>query len=151
MAVDGTKYIYTWAEYTDDMESLIQHLTYKNKSVHIVSIYRGSLGIGAHISNVLDVPLSIVKFQTYDAKDREVEFLYNAGIKSNELIIIVDDILDSGNTLNKVYEFLEKEFPITGIESFTIHGDPKTNINFPRNMYLKEKKRDGWMVYPWEI
>lgn len=143
---------YTWDEYAEDIQIIVRHLECKFKSVHIVSIYRGSLGMGAHLSNIMGVPLSIVKFQSYGKNnDKEVTFLHNADIRSSDLIIIVDDLIDSGNTLTKVYDFLENEFPITNIESITIHGDPKTNSMFPRNMYLRAKEQNIWMQYPWEI
>ena len=67
-------YNYYYDEYYDDVAKLVDR--YANVvNPHIVGIYRGSLPIATHLSNVLECPMSIIKFQSRDGKDTKAEWL----------------------------------------------------------------------------
>ena len=139
------KYFYTNEQYQDDVALLNEQLQ-GVENLHLVSIYRGSLGLGAHLSNVLDAPLSILKFQSYDDKnDKEVTMLHNAGISSVDKLIVLDDIYDSGNTLRKVQAYLSYNYPNTKIKYITLHGNENTD-----DVLCLNKHPGCWIVYPWE-
>ena len=72
---------------------------------HVVGIYRGSLPMAVHISNVFEVPMSIVGFQTRDGKDNEPYMIHKTG-EAPKQVLVVDDIYDSGYTMKKVIESL---------------------------------------------
>jgi len=55
--MDTTKLYYEWSDYAKDMRA-----TDWIKCDHVIGIYRGSLGMAAHVSNLRDVPMSIVGF-----------------------------------------------------------------------------------------
>ena len=140
----SSKEYLSWDEYTTDIEDISNNIKDLD-NLHLVSIYRGSLGIGAHLSNILDAPLSIVKFQSYDGEDKKVELLHNAGIKELDNIVILDDIYDTGSTMKKVYDYFYKECPKAKISSFTIYGKP----GLARNNYTRLHS-NNWIVFPWE-
>ena len=119
----------------------------KIENIHIISIYRGSLGIGVHLSNLLNAPLSILKFQTRDGdKHEKLKMIYNAGIKKDDNLIVVDDIYDTGKTLKEVKKYLKTFFPKNKAYYFTIFGRPNNDsINF-----IFENK-GKWVNFPWEI
>ena len=53
------KYNYYYDEYYKDIGDIASR--YKNISnIHIVGIYRGSLPIATHLSNILNCPMSII-------------------------------------------------------------------------------------------
>ena len=137
------KYLYTWAEYKEDIGVMVKHLKNKSKNIHLVSIYRGSLGIGAHLSNLLDAPLSIVKFQSYNGDDKTVEMIYNAGISSADQIVILDDLIDQGTTMNMVHRYFKDRFPQTSVESWTLFG--RKDNNPVGNSYVHEHP-GKWIV-----
>ena len=101
---------YDWSDYESDMNS-IDWLKFS----HVVGIYRGSLPMATHISNVRDVPMSIIGFQTRDGSDKKPYWIYNAlddkSFQEQQTILIVDDIYDTGNTINKVKELINKSSP----------------------------------------
>ena len=68
------KIYYDWVDYTYDIKQVKDF-----KFDHVVGIYRGSLPMAVHISNVFDVPLSIVGFQTRDGKDKEPYMIHRKG------------------------------------------------------------------------
>ena len=73
----NNKHQYTWTDYEKDMKS-IDWLKFD----HVVGIYRGSLPMAVHISNIRNVPMSIVGFQTRDGKDKNPYWIHNATTKT---------------------------------------------------------------------
>ena len=93
------KTYYDWIDYRYDIQQV------KNFEFdHVVGIYRGSLPMAVHISNVFDVPMSIVGFQTRDGKDKQ-PYMIKSGDAPTKLLI-VDDIYDSGYTMKEVIKML---------------------------------------------
>ena len=110
MKIINENVYYSWEDYNNDIHE-IKSLEFD----HVVGIYRGSLGIATHVSNVFKVPMSIVGFQTRDVEDKEPYWIHNA-TRSEHLgpyaegttILIVDDIYDTGYTMNNVMDFVKK-------------------------------------------
>ena len=131
------KLYYSWYDYSIDIKQV------KNfKFDHVVGIYRGSLGMAAHISNVFDTPMSIVGFQTRDGKDKQ-PYMIKSGDAPTKLLI-VDDIYDSGYTMRSVIRMLS-HYTTDRIECFCLFGkDNDVNVSCA-NIH------DGsWIVFPWE-
>lgn len=141
---------YTYKDWETDKHKIAEIID-QHKQPHIVALYRGSLGMGTEFSNICNAPLSIGKFQSYDGDDKEFDFIYNAGISSDETIIILDDICDSGNTLIKAYDYFHKNFPENNVYSITIYGKAEHTVTDPLrcNMYLHEHV-GKWISFPWE-
>ena len=135
------KTYYDWIDYRYDIQQ-VKNFEFN----HVVGIYRGSLGMAAHVSNVFDVPMSIVGFQTRDAEDKEPYMIYRkGGLKSNTTnILVVDDIYDTGFTMNRVIKFLSHP-SINKIQGFCLFGkENKLNVSYAN-------EHDGsWIVFPWE-
>ena len=141
-------YNYYYDEYYYDVATLAQRykkITYP----HIISIYRGSLPLGVHLSNILKCPLSIVKYQSRDGQDSKAEWLLNL---TNERknpkffphLIVVDDIYDTGKTFRAVKALPE------------FHNNPDYSLmalfgndNDDGVHYLHEQLY-RWIVFPWE-
>ena len=142
------KIYYSWKDYAQDMKE-VKTLEFD----HVVGIYRGSLGMAAHISNVFNVPMSIVGFQTRDGKDKEPYMIHKSeGVPTQ--LLVVDDIYDSGHTMNKVIKFLEtaplrfgmmSNYSEVRIQGFCLFG--KAN---DRNIIYSQEHDGSWIVFPWE-
>tara|TARA_B100000678_G_C17849314_1_gene358528 strand:- start:41 stop:511 length:471 start_codon:yes stop_codon:yes gene_type:complete len=144
----NNNYNYYYDEYYYDVATLVQRykkITYP----HIISIYRGSLPLGVHLSNILKCPLSIVKYQSRDGQDSKAEWLLNL---TNERknpkffphLIVVDDIYDTGKTFRAVKALPE------------FHNNPDYSLmalfgndNDDGVHYLHEQLY-RWIVFPWE-
>ena len=144
-------YNYFYDEYYQDMVKLVER--FKNISdPHVVSIYRGSLPMGVHLSNALKCPMSIVKYQSRDGEDEKAEWILNL-IHDESLrktprfyphLIVVDDIYDTGKTFRAVLNLSEFENNpnYNCIALFGNDNDDKIN-------YLHEQLY-RWIVFPWE-
>lgn len=115
------------------------------KNGHIVTLYRGGLPLGVMLSNRYNIPLSILDYQSYDGNSKEVDFIKNSNVTSNETIYLVDDIADTGNSIQKALDYLYKNFPYNKIVIYTIVGK---NTN-PRKWNYSIEYRN-WVVFPWE-
>ena len=63
MDIDRNNYSYTFEEYKSDVRSLKDTLS-GIENIHLVAIYRGSIPIVVHLSNLLNCEMSIINFQT---------------------------------------------------------------------------------------
>ena len=136
------KTYYDWIDYRYDIQQ-VKNFEFN----HVVGIYRGSLGMAAHVSNVFDVPMSIVGFQTRDGKDNEPYMIHKAG-EAPKQVLVVDDIYDSGYTMNRVINFLSNysaRMHNSKIQGFCLFGkENKLNVSYAN-------EHDGsWIVFPWE-
>lgn len=139
---------YSWEDYMQDMRA-IDWLKFD----HVVGIYRGSLPMAVHISNTRDVPMSIVGFQTRDGTDKNPYWMHNATIKTEDevqKILVVDDIYDTGYTMNSVIEFIKRNrtrpSAMPKVYGYCLFGKQ----NAKEIVYSNE--HDGsWIVFPWEI
>jgi len=113
------KIYFTWQEFDVAVKELANKLP---KDFHrILGIPRGGLTIAVALSHITKKPL------TYKLEDPE--------------LLVVDDISDSGRTLNQYGPFAKY--------TATIHMVRDT-IYVP-TVYVHEKPKDAWIVYPWEV
>ena len=143
------KYNYYYDEYYKDITDIASR--YKNISnIHIVGVYRGSLPIATHLSNVLECPMSIIKFQSRDGEDQKAEWMLNLTNDKSlhpkffPTLIVIDDVYDTGKTFRAIKELPEfKNNPdYSLIALFGNKNDDDVN-------YIHEQLY-RWIVYPWE-
>jgi hypoxanthine phosphoribosyltransferase len=62
MDIDRSNYSYTFEEYESDVKSLRNTLS-EIKNIHLVAVYRGSIPVVVHLSNLLNCEISIIKLE----------------------------------------------------------------------------------------
>ena len=146
--IDGKTY-YEWSDYAKDMKA-----TDWINFDHVIAIYRGSLLMATHLSNIRDVPMSIVGFQTRDGSDKEPYWIHNNtkevhDYDRSQSFLVLDDIYDTGITMNKVIEFVKKErtkpSPMPNVYGYCLFG--KTNA---ADIVYSNEHDGSWIVFPWE-
>jgi hypoxanthine phosphoribosyltransferase len=146
------KYNYYYDEYYKDVSDIVDRCK-DIPNPHIVGVYRGSLPLAVHLSNVLECPMSIIKFQSRDGEDKKAEWLLNLtedeSIRPEKCkffpkLIVVDDVYDTGTTFRAIKELPE------------FHNNPDYSLialfgnkNEDGVNYLHEQLY-RWIVYPWE-
>ena len=117
------KYI-SWDEFdnlVDELADMIPEGVYEG----VYAVPRGGLITGVMLSHKLDLPF-IDRLQSYYGKK----------------FLIVDDIADTGETLNR---FKAEIYDYADIATIHYH---KQSIVEPA--YWVQEKGDKWIVYPWE-
>ena len=145
------KYNYYYDEYYKDMGTIYDR--YINRvNPHVVGVYRGSLGMAAHLSNLLECPMSIIKFQHMDGDDKKAEWVLNLtedkSIRDKPqffpYLIVVDDIYDTGTTFRAIKEL--PEFDNNPDYSLLALFGNKNNDG----VHFLNEQLYRWIVFPWE-
>ncbi len=114
------KTYYSWTEFDSDVKKLSRKIKRLNKQFSAVwGPARGGLPLAVCLSHALDIPM--------------------AQRPTDTSVLIVDDIADTGRTLNK---YAKKGFTIATI---FYHSQC---LYVPTIWLLK--KGDQWIVFPWE-
>jgi hypoxanthine phosphoribosyltransferase len=120
----------------------------------ILGISRGGLILTRIIADMLGVEdIKIIGAKSYFSigKKEEDVVLYNLDdVKlTSQKVLIVDDVADSGKTLEVIANYVEKDLNV-GCGNYkvaTLHYKPNTSVYEP-DFYVVETKQ--WVVYPWE-
>jgi hypoxanthine phosphoribosyltransferase len=151
---DVEKTYMSWDKFDSDITEFIKYLeTYEfDKDSVIVGLKRGGFPAAAALSNKMDIPVSVVAFQTRDGDDVVPQFLEPESIKSAKKIIIPDDIYDSGLTVETLVKELQSQFgksldDMAGLFHYGSDKLPSTELKFYRVLDSNEGK---WVCFPWE-
>lgn len=125
------KQYYTWQEFDKDIEEIVRWASPASgrpraRERNFKSVYgipRGGLMVGVAVSHRLGLPLKL--------KTEEL----------NQDTLLVDDIADSGRTLENLDKVLNFK-PVVAVLFY--HKDTRRMPDF----YIREKK--DWVVFPWE-
>ncbi len=145
----------TW----DQVEELIAEIekqikNKKKKYDWIIGINRGGLIPSVLLSHRLDVPHGVNTVQSYKGKEKkELKadlYISMVGfIKPHHNVLLVDDIADSGESLETAVKSIRKiDSDARNIDVATLHYKPKSI--FKPTYFSKEIDNDLWVVYPWE-
>lgn len=151
---DVEKTYMSWEKFDKDIEEFITYVNHYNfnENAVIIALKRGGFPTAAALSNKMDIPVSVVSFQTRDGNDVKPNFLEPELIKNATKIIIPDDIYDTGLTVETLVKELQSQFdiPIENMAGLFHYGSdklPSTSLKFYRVLDSNEGK---WVVFPFE-
>ena len=117
----GKKLIISFNEYLDTVEKLAIDVNKSFKQTVLVGIMRGGAQIIDILSRIFKLPTAYIVIQSYSGKgteDKQGELIFAREIssiaseKDFEKVLLVDDLSDTGLTLNKSIDWLKKYEPI---------------------------------------
>ena len=114
------KLIITFEEYTKIVEKLAIQIHNNYKPTVLIGIMRGAAPIIDILSRILKLPIAYIVIQSYSGKNiedqqgqlmfaREISSLAND--KDFNKVLLIDDLSDTGLTLNKSIEWLKNYGP----------------------------------------
>lgn len=130
----------------------------------IVGVTRGGLIPAVKLSHMFGE----YNFIAWTPKNSSIDRILLTSIKSTiargEKVLFVDDIFDSGTTLNYIVNFLKDNLPTryvrndeTNIIISALYRREKSKLFIPPSMsavkmaYGKRVRHRGWLTLPWEI
>ena len=157
----SNKLIISFEEYLDTVEKLALKIHQNYKPTVLVGIMRGAAPIIDILSRILKLPTAYIVIQSYSGKgieDKQGKLMFAREISSLAVpkdfnkVLLVDDLSDTGLTLNKSIDWLNQYQPI------------KSHIKEIRTACLWKKKSsifkpdfcpvlldgDPWIVQPYE-
>ena len=137
-------YPISWDQLHRDSKALAWRLLDMDFFEGIVAVTRGGLVPAAIIARELDIRLvDTVCIASYSWQDRQGEIEVLKPIKSNgEGWLIIDDLVDTGNTARAVREMLPKA------HFATVYAKPAGRPLV--DTFITEVSQDTWILFPWD-
>ena len=155
------KLIISFEEYLDTVEKLSVEITNNFKPTVLVGIMRGAAPIIDILSRILKLPIAYIVIQSYSGKgleDQQGQLIFAREISSlanNEdfsKVLLIDDLSDTGLTLNKSIEWLKNYGPTKKFikEVKTACLWKKKSSSFEPDFCPIRLDSDPWIVQPTE-
>jgi len=143
------KRYYSYENFRNDTCKLIAKVkTFEAEA--IVAVARGGLTLAHCMAEGLDIrDVQSIRTELYDneCKREELSLFGECSIKDSvDKVLIVDDIADSGETLQFIMNYLQKNFPAITFKSVALFYK-KTSIYEP-DFWINEA--DFWIEFFWE-
>ena len=140
---------YKWKEMRRDVNSLCREILLdKFDPDVIVGLSRGGLTPGVMMSHWMEKPFKAIKASLRDLTEWE-DYLPR---KTDERVLIVDDICDSGETFHKIREHInERKENGVDVRFATLWWN--NECNFEPHYYVNEMAKDStktWIHFCWE-
>ena len=155
------KLIISFEEYTKIVEKLAIQIHYDYKPTVLVGIMRGAAPIIDILSRILKLPIAYIVIQSYSGKgmeDKQGKLMFARELsslakdKDFNRVLLIDDLSDTGLTLNKSIEWLKQYRPIRDNikEIRTAILWKKSQSTFEPDYCAKKLKDSPWIVQPFE-
>jgi hypoxanthine phosphoribosyltransferase len=123
----------------------------------IICIARGGLRVGDVLSRIYEVPLAILSTHSYTAEGGTVrgqlviaEHMTMTAPRLGERVLLVDDMVDSGHTLEAVFKTLPVRFPhIADIRTAVVWY--KGHSVFRPDYFVDYLPENPWIHQPFEV
>jgi uncharacterized protein len=159
------KIYYSWQDVEHQVQDILRQITNSNwRPDYVVGLTRGGLVPANLISQYLAVPMECLKVSLRDNASQSESNLWMAEDAYHEKkILIVDDINDSGATLNWIKKDWQSGcFPKdkqwkkvwgNNVRVATLVDNEssasKLNVSYSA-VDLNKAEEDSWIVFPWE-
>jgi hypoxanthine phosphoribosyltransferase len=147
---------YGWKEMRRDVSVLCREIILdKFEPQVIVGLSRGGLVPGVMMSHWFNKPFKPVQAALRDFAEWE-EYLPR---KTDERVLIVDDICDSGETFEKIKTYItapRKNNPLENrcdVRFASLWWNNENEVDFEPHYYAQQMAKDStntWIVFPWE-
>lgn len=148
----------SWEQYHNDIERLALSVHESRFTFNqIICIARGGLRVGDILSRIYELPLAILSTHSYSAGGGTVrgqlviaEHMTMTAPRLGERVLLVDDMVDSGHTLEVVHRTLPERFPhITDVRTAVIWW--KGCSVFKPDYYVHYLPDNPWIRQPFEV
>jgi hypoxanthine phosphoribosyltransferase len=148
----------TWDQYHGLIEKLALQVHQSGWQFNqIICIARGGLRVGDVISRIYDLPLAILSTSSYTEKAGTIrgelmiaEQMTMASGRLGDRVLLVDDMVDSGHTLEAVYRELPRRFPHIGEIKTAVLWWKGCSV-FKPDYYVDYLPDSPWIHQPFEV
>ena len=155
------KMIVEWDEYKNTVEKLAILIHKEYNPTVLIGIMRGAAPIIDILSRILKLPIAYIVIQSYSGKgmeDKQGKLMFAREIsslasdKDFKKVLLIDDLSDTGLTLNKSIEWLKNYGPTKNFieEVKTACLWKKKSSSFEPDFCPVRLDSDPWIVQPTE-
>ncbi|OZI74023.1 phosphoribosyltransferase [Bordetella genomosp. 12] len=147
----------TWDDYHRLIEKLALQVYQSGWEFdQILCLARGGVRVGDVMSRIYDVPLGILATSSYreaaGTKQGDLDIAQFITITRGTLsgrVLLVDDMVDTGMTFNKVFNHLKEQFPaITELKSAVLWWKGHSQVT--PDYYVDKLPTNPWIHQPFE-
>ena len=142
-----TTFDYTFPMYLEGITSLadrIQSDRYPATFDYVVGLARGGAIPAVHISHMMNIPCRIVHWSLRDHIHQDISPLLIRELLFSR-VLLVDDIMDSGKTIEGFMEFMDVRRSQLTIASLISRKESSIQPD-----YVHVKDPEGWVKFWWE-
>jgi len=144
--LQSKKIYYSYEEFREDLKKLTQKIDQSFDA--LIPISRGGLSMGQMLGEFYDLrtvyAVNTIGYENTQKLD-EVRVFNIPNLQEAKRVLIVDDIVDSGDTLVEVLKVLKKEYP--EVIFFTASIFYKSTAIIEPTWWVKEPQ--GWIEFFW--
>ncbi len=145
----------SWDEYHHAIELLADKIAYSGAQFdRVICLARGGLRVGDILSRIFDLPLAILATSSYGSNCERGQLsisshLTSIGDNLGSRILLVDDLVDSGSTLQQTIPWLQTRYPeIQTIQTAVIWY--KSHSIWIPDYYVSYLAENPWIHQPFE-
>ncbi len=144
----------TWAEYHQLIEKLA-NIVYRSgwNFDGIICLARGGLRVGDILSRIFDCPLAILSTSSYHCQQQgKLKIAHSITMTTDKLpdrILLVDDLVDSGETMSQTIEWLHSHYGVKNIKTAVLWYKDKSK--FCPDYFVEYLPGNIWIEQPFEI
>ncbi|MDX1977500.1 MAG: phosphoribosyltransferase [Pseudanabaenaceae cyanobacterium bins.68] len=146
----------TWPEYHRKIEQLALQIYESDwQFEQILCLARGGLRVGDILSRIFDRPLAVLCVSSYDHSGNRGQLKFSATVSMTSAylagrLLVVDDLVDSGETLVKTLAWLKNSQPaIPQLRTAVIWYKACSQI--APDYYVEYLADNPWIVQPFEV
>ena len=133
----------SWQELHRDSKALAWRLVEQGPWTGVVAITRGGLVPAAIVARELEIRLiDTVCISSYDDRDQGELLILKEAQGDGEGWLIIDDLVDTGQTAKAVRDMLPKA------HFATVYAKPAGRPLV--DTYITEVSQDTWILFPWD-
>jgi xanthine phosphoribosyltransferase len=143
------KYYYSYNEFLEDIKILSKDIKKFNPQA-IVAVARGGVSAAHFIANALDNRNLFTINSVHYNNQKKLDYIkvFNIpNLNGFKRILIVDDIIDSGDTIKEVLNRLKSNYKDIDFKVATLFY--KKSAKFKPDYFAKEAK--AWIDFFWEV
>lgn len=119
----------------------------------VIGIMRGGMAPAIYLSHWFDCQMCSIEWSTRDqAVGQKIDAKIYEYIDQGKNVLIVDDICDSGLTLQQIFSNINQGKLKENVKSAVLHYNVGQDVFDPDYYHLEINKLEDsrWVVYPWE-
>ena len=143
------KLYYSYDDCINDCKILLPEINKYNPDA-IIAIARGGMILSQLISEAIDLrDIYTINAVSYNDKEKfqEVKISNIPNLNNKYNILIVDDIIDSGETMKEVINIFKQKYPTINIKCMSIFYKDTACIKPD----FKVNKTNQWIEFFWEV
>ncbi len=142
------KYYYGYDEFVTDVQTLTKKVD-EYKPDTLLAVARGGMTLGHFMAQAMGIRelYSLNSIHYNDSTKLDTIEIFNIpNMSQSKKVLIVDDIIDSGDTLKELVRILEQKYPSVQFKIATIFYKPTASIKADYTL----KHAHDWIDFFWE-